>query len=65
MNPLAILALIAGQKERVVWVLVALGLLIWTWNTASEVGELKARVQYQEQAIDLLSKELEACNGST
>jgi len=61
MNPLSILALIKDQKERVVWALIALSMLYWTWNTASDVGQLKAQVGYQEQAMDLMSQQLNEC----
>ncbi len=61
MNPLALLSLVKDQKERVTWALIALGLLYWTWNTASDVGQLKAQVGYQEQAMKLMTQQLNEC----
>ena len=61
MNPLALLGMVKDQKERVTWALIALGLLYWTWNTASDVGQLKAQVGYQEQAMKLMSQQLNEC----
>jgi len=61
MGAVAILELIKGQKERVTWALIALALLYWTWNTASDVGKLKAQVSYQEQALALMTKQLNEC----
>lgn len=61
MNPLAIISIIKGQPERVVWVLIAMSLGLWLWNTASDVGELRAQVKYQEQAMGLMSEQLNSC----
>ncbi len=61
MNPLAILSLLKDQKERVVWALIALAILSWTWNTASDVGKLKAEVGYQAEAMQLMTQELGDC----
>ena len=61
MSILSLLSLAKDQKERVAWAILALFCLSWTWNTASDVGQLKAQVQYQEQAIELMASQLQEC----
>jgi len=62
-NIAAILTALSSQKERVTWVLIAMFAGYWLLTFGMEIGELKSDNHYQQDAIELLTDQLEGCGG--